>query len=157
MTVSQQTRDQAERLRRARQRRLDELEVKAATFGVDVPVEIAIEIEDLQAQLAIVGPLATAPVLDPQIIALLKRYDQLDTISIFLGDYGKRLLALENGFEKLKSDVAAWFLKRDDSVIEDQRLREIRQRRWDLVMGALLAISLLNAAAIAVLVIRALQ
>lgn len=44
----------------AKQRRLAQLEVRAATYGIDTPPEVATEISDLQREIAAAAPASVA-------------------------------------------------------------------------------------------------
>jgi hypothetical protein len=156
MTTSPQDREHAERIRQTLLRRLRELEVQAATYGPSTPPHILIDIDDVKSKLSAVEPLAQN-VTDPQILALLRRYDQLDLLTGFLTDQGKRLRVVETGLIDLSNEVRQWFAKRDEQVRQDEEKREIRQRRQDITLGAIIACIILFGAAIGVLVIMALN
>lgn len=122
----------ADKLRTIKQRRLDELELQAAVYGVGVPAAIAMEIDQLKLDLAALEPV-TSPTPSDDVKDLLKRYNYMEYWQDVLAGALQRLTALEQGYHA------------------DKTARETRQRKLD---GWLLLLTGLVIAAIVFGVLR---
>lgn len=121
-----------EDVRIIKQRRLEHLEEQAAIYGINVPAEIANEIEDLQSELELVV-MIQRPSIDPQLRAIVAKSDYADLLGKFIGDHARRLTSIET-----------WQSKRDERIDADDRLRQSRQHKLDLILGALIFASVIS-------------
>lgn len=137
-----QRRQLSAKVRRIKQRRLEELEAQAAQYGPATPPEITNEIEDLHAELEIVENLERAK-LDPSMQELLERYDTSDQIIAFFRAQASRVRSLETSFIEFVDRFEQWKEKR---IAQDEQraTREQRERSiGGLLTGIVLALLLI--------------
>lgn len=132
MTTQQQSRILTEEVRVAKQRRLDQLEIQAATYGLDVPPHISTEIADLQSELELVFVMSR-PALDPRLRRVLAETDNVELLGKFIGAHARRL-----------TDIETWQSKRDEKLLDDDKSRNQQRHKLDLVMGALIVVAVIN-------------
>jgi len=147
---NRQQRELTARVRVAKEQRLEELEVQAAKYGLDVPPHIANEVDELRAELDVVSVIDRKPI-DRALREVLAQTDYADLIGKFMADHARRIRSLEDQLTKLeeyliesRNVVRQWFdarevQLRDDqkTQLEDRRVREERQHKLDLALGAL--------------------
>jgi cell division protein FtsB len=127
------------KIRRIKQRRLEELEAQAAAYGPATPPEITNEIEDLRNELAIVDNLERAK-LDPPMQELLGRYDTSDQIIAFFRTQASRVRHLEESIGELAERFDQWTQKRE-AQDEQRSTREQRERSiGGLLTGIILTV-----------------
>lgn len=126
------------KVRRIKQRRLEELEAQAAAYGPKTPPEISTEIDDLRIELEIVDSLERSK-LDPPMQELLGRYDTGDQIIAFSRGLASKIRQLEQGLYELVDSFEQWKAKREEQ--DSQRAqREQRERSiGSLIMGIMIA------------------
>lgn len=121
MTIQPRRKVLTPAVREAKERRLAELEETAAIYGIDVPIHIKTEIEDLQAELELVDIIQRR--VDPNVTEIVKRTDYGELLSKFIGDHARRLTSIE-----------LWQANRDLSLVEDGKDRDKRRTELDQIL-----------------------
>lgn len=121
---SQQPRRQlSAKVRRIKQRRLEELEAQAAQYGPATPPEITTEIDDLRIELETVNNLERGK-LDESMQELLGRYDTSDQILAFSRGLAGKIRNLEDSL----GDFVERFEQYTEKRIAQDEQKALRER-----------------------------
>jgi hypothetical protein len=123
----------AERVRAIKRRRLELLEEQIARQGYEADPAQITEAEDLRGQLGLLDA-AAGPTVDPDVRALLRRYDQQELTLNVVSSLVQRVTAMEQTL------TAA----REDERQERQKRQGIQDARQYLVYRWLIAITILT-------------
>lgn len=136
----QPVRQLSAKVRRIKERRLEELEAQAAAYGPATPPEITNEIKDLRNELELVDSLERST-LDPPLQELLGRYDTTDQILAFFRAQAGRVRQLEDAIGELGDEFHRWIGMRQQQAAQDA----IDRARFSWILGVIMAITVLNA------------
>lgn len=91
--------DALKRIHDAKLKRLEELEVQAATHGTLAPPHIINERDSLRAELGFIDA-ATNPPIDAQTKRVLKRFDQLELVVNVVAGLVQRVTTMEQAYQR---------------------------------------------------------
>lgn len=132
-------------LRRIKQERLDALEKRAASLGIDAPQVLSLEIDQLKADMAAMETVTNPPVSE-DVMLVLARYDQQRSVMAAVMSLSSTVAGIERAIDDDRHERSA----RQEAL--DVRFYSIDRRLW-LLAGALV---MLAALILVVLVIAAL-
>lgn len=139
--------DQQQRIRRAKQDRLNMLEEQAATYGIDTPPHITIEIGTLRKELEIRETVITSPIA-PKLAQELGPNGQFIFTAALVEQLGKRV---DSGFQQLGEWIERVEARATSDTKDVDARREEGQRsnrNLILVVGGALALFMLVVAVI---------